>query len=140
MMSRHRGRANLIRRVIRGEEVEEVQLGEVEVDLPTEYIHGEGNSTIEDIAYLTQSPSPRWTPVPSAQWMSDSDIRITQHPEKVEVYLPPDVKSILQIKWGDECFTAIFPIKEEGVEIEHDMPIGRIEWIIEEKIEDEDDS
>lgn len=122
-----RDRARLIRRVIRGEEVEEVQLGEVEVDLPDSYVHGGGH----EVTFLTQSPS--------AEWMSDSDIRITQHPEKVEVYLPPDVKSILQIKWGDECFTAIFPIKEEGVEVKHDMPIGRIEWIIEERIEDEDE-
>lgn len=130
-----RSRARLIRRVIRGEEVEEVQLGEVEVDLPSDYIHGGGGDI--GVTYLTQSPSLTERP---SQWTeaSTSDfIDVYQDHTNPIIHIPVDEKTVLEIKWGDENFTAIFPKKEEGAEVKHDMPIGRIEWIIEERVDDE---
>jgi hypothetical protein len=118
--SRH---ARVLRRVISGEEVTEEEIGYMDEDDLEELIHN-----------MDDEPEVRETRgiIPLARHTSDLQFA----PEDRIIHVPIDAKTVFTFDWGGERFTVLFPKKGEG-EVDHDLPVGRIEWIIEDSNEDD---
>lgn len=76
----------------------------------------------------------------SDPWHEPDEVRPfrTDGIERTSVSIDDDVEAIVQLHWGNESFTIHFPIKEEG-EVTHDVPVGRIEWIVGTREEEEEE-
>lgn len=49
--------------------------------------------------------------------------------ERLTINIAPWLKNVLQIRWGDQNYTVVFPTQGDG-EVSHDLP-GTVEWFIE---------
>ena len=84
-------------------------------------------------------PEPESEPEPQL-WDEPDEVRPYRVDgiERTSVSIDEDVEAIVQLHWGNESFTIHFPIKEEG-EVTHDVPVGRIEWIVGAREEEEEE-
>lgn len=159
-MSRNRRRrSTLIRRVVEGDQAEEEVIGLVDDELENvlrtlrgerpeadEYSTGLGERPVmtygvpEEGRIDSMRPyRPLTSDVPDR--MGDTPVDMPQFDadgvQRESIYIHDESEAVLIIAWGNERFTVRFPVKADAPEPIHDLPVGRIEWIIEERVDEE---
>lgn len=130
--------ARLIRRVIeRDEEPEEVEVGRVTghtvhgVDTPHLYLQAE-------IAPEYRRRFEEAISVPLRRDIihtREDSFNVDEGSQRTNIIIPVDTETVVRLRWGNESFSVRFPVKGEG-EVTHDVPVGRVEWIIETREEE----